>query len=237
MASNPIPNYPSDLTMNDFRAINNDYGSLAKSCRFAARLRPASPAMQFYGSFMRDFTYLCEVGELPGRSFISMDVRYYGPNQKLPFQTQYDDLNLSFLVRTESFEKEFFDDWMTIINPNNTWDFSYRDTYTAMIDLYQFADDGDDEFGPRATYWATCHNVYPLIVNPMPMTWADDQFQRVVVSFTYTHWTRPNRDPVPRRNRTSTGHSFNLVEGRGGNETRASGPHWGDEHYWNPFDT
>jgi hypothetical protein len=220
MASNPILDAPSDLTMNDFRAINDMYGGLAKSCRFAARLRPASPVLAGFGTFMRDFTYLCEVGELPGRSFITMDVRYAGPNHKLPFQSQYDDLNLSFLVRTESFERQFFDDWMQIINPTYTWDFRYRDDYKAAIDLYQFAEDTEDGFGPRATYWLTCHNVYPLIVNPQPCTWADDQFQRLVISFTYTHWTRPNRDPAPRFDRTPSGHSFDLVKDRAGNDTR-----------------
>jgi hypothetical protein len=31
-------------------------------------------------------------------------------------------------------------------------------------------------------------------VNPQQVTWADDNFQRITVSFTYTKWTRPKLD-------------------------------------------
>jgi hypothetical protein len=57
------------------------------------------------------------------------------------------------------------------------------------------------------------HNAYPILVNPQPMTWSDDIFQRLVVTFTYTHWTRPGLDPEPSWS-TPSGYSFELVEGR-----------------------
>jgi hypothetical protein len=209
MATIPIPNAPTYLSMNDFRAINDKYGSLAKSCKFIARVRPSGQYLLPYINFTQDLTYLCEVGELPGRGFMNLDVRYYGPNQKLPFQSTYEDISLNFLCRTQSLERQFFDDWMLIINPINSFDFNYRDDYTSMIDLYQYSEDYN---GPM--YWITLHNAYPLLVNPQPMTWADDQFQRLVVSFTYTHWSRPGLDPLPRFGNSQDGRSFELVEGR-----------------------
>lgn len=211
MSSVFIPNAPSALSMIDFKAISERYGSLAKSCKFIARIRPAGALMLPYINFVQDLTYLCEVGELPGRGFMNIDVRYYGPNQKLPFQSTYEDISLNFLCRAESFERQFFDDWMTRINPVNTWDFSYRDDYSAFIDLYQYSDVGIDQ--PEAKYWITLHDAYPILLNPQPATWMDDAFQRLVVSFTYTKWTRPGIDPVARTGGPG-GYSYDLVINR-----------------------
>jgi hypothetical protein len=202
MASYNIDNAPQELGMVDFRSISDDFGGLAKNCRFAVVIRPIGTLIRPYNDFARDLTYLCEIAEFPGRGFLNVDLRYYGPNFKLPFQSQYEDISLTFLCRAESFERQFFDDWMLFINPINTFDFNYRDDYISEIDIYQYSEvAGDEEVGEdfyNPQYYMTMHNAYPLLVNPQAVTWADDQIQRLTVSFTYTHWSRRNYDPVPR---------------------------------------
>lgn len=207
MASFPISNPPENLRMLDFRAISDNYGGLVKSCKFAVQIRPIGEYILKYSSICRDLTYLCEVAEMPGRGFMNIDIRYYGPSHKLPFQTTYEDMNLTFLCRAESMEREFFDDWMMAINPINSFDFNYRDQYRAELDIFQFADYSEENSGsPTAKYFMTIHNAYPLLVNAQPMTWSDDQFQRLIVSFTYTHWSRRGYDTEP-------GYTSNLVKG------------------------
>ena len=207
MATFPISNAPENLTMLDFRAISDDYGGLVKSCKFAVRIKPIGSYILRWFDFCRDFTYLCEVAEMPGRGFMNIDIRYYGPSHKLPFQTTYEDMNLTFLCRAESIERQFFDDWMNNINPINSFDFNYRDDYKSEIDIFQFADYSDEDVGyPSAKYYITIHNAYPLLINPQPMTWGDDQFQKLIVSFTYTHWSRKGYDPTP-------SYTDNLVKG------------------------
>lgn len=211
MASIEIPNPPQVISLNNFRAIADRDGSLAKSTRFATRIRPIGDYIRSYIPFVEELTYLTEIAEIPGRGFMNIDVRYYGPNHKLPFQTQYEDMNMTFLCRNRSRERQFFDDWMLVINPVNSFDFNYRDSYRAEIDVYQMSDVGLEE--PIAEYWITMHNAYPLFVNPQPVTWGDEQFQRLVVSFTYTHWSRYGLDPRPRMGEPE-GFSYDLVEGR-----------------------
>jgi hypothetical protein len=208
MADFPIVNAPRDLMMTNFRAVIDDYGGLMKSARFAVQIRPVGEYLLGYRDFCQDFIYLCEIAEMPGRGFMNLDVRYYGPSHKLPFQSAYEDLNLTFLCRTESIERQFFDDWMAVINPINSFDFNYRDQYRSEIDVFQFADySEEDENAPTAKYFLTMHNAYPILVNPQPLTWGDDQFLRLVVSFTYTHWSRRGYDPAP-------GYQRDLVAGR-----------------------
>ena len=204
--------------MSDFLSYSSAYQSLAKSSRFAIRLIPSRPTSLItrlgYGDFLRQFTYLSESAELPGRGFMSADVKgYYGPDFKTPFQTEYQETAITFLCRTESFERQFFDDWMEVINPTSTFDFSYKDDYTCEIEMYQFSEQGrrtttepnregpsptsNQASEPVAKYAWTLHDAYPILVSPQPVTWADDNFLRLSVSFTYNKWTRKNRDPQP----------------------------------------
>lgn len=201
MASYPIINAPVDLSMLDFRAVSDDFGGLVKSNRFVVRIgvpRIRYNAQINYADYVRDLTYLCEIAEMPGRGFMNIDVRYYGPNQKLPYNTQYEDMTLTFLCRNDAIERQFFDDWLGIINPVNTFDFNYRDEYSVDIDIYQYTDvDEEDAEMPIPKYNVTLKDAYPLLVNPQAMTWGDDQFQRLIISFTYTHWSRRGWDPRP----------------------------------------
>jgi hypothetical protein len=202
-----IQNQPTNLKMSDFYALSSVYRGLGKSARFAVRIVPSRPTSLLnrlgYGPFMRQLTYLCETAELPGRGFMNADLRYYGPNFKVPYQTEYQETAMTFLCRTDSFERQFFDDWMEVINPTNTFDFSYKDDYVCQIEMYQFGENSETGTEPVATYAWTLTDAFPILVNPQPVTWADDNFQRLAISFSFTKWMRKGRDPEQK--------SFSLV--------------------------
>lgn len=228
VATSPgFPNAPQRLSMQDFRSVSDRYQGLAKSCRYLVVIRPNGKLNIQYGGFARDLTYLCESGEIPGRSFMNMDVKYYGPNQKLPFQVQYEDMNLTFLCRTQSLERRFFDDWMSLINPIDTWNFNYREDYQCDIDIYQYGESPNftqsivgaflpeilgPQFSAQPQYWITVHNAYPLNLYLQQSTWTDDQFQRLVTTFTYTHWSRKNLDVPSRPQIWQNGYTPDVIE-------------------------
>lgn len=206
-----ISNAPKQLDMNTFKVFAESHDGLAKSCRFVALIRPVGALVAQYNEQAKDLMYLTEMAEFPGRGFMSMDVRYYGPNQKFPYLSQYEDINLTFICRNRSIERQFFDDWQWVINPNNTFDFNYKDEYRAVIDLYQYSDfDRDDSGGPTAEYMFSLHDAYPILVSPQPVSWADDQFMRLGVTFTYSWWTRKDIEPGPTGDDGSG--SFRLVD-------------------------
>jgi len=186
-------NPPENTDLNTFWTISEDYGGLAKTCRYMVRIN----APEVVQPRLDDLSYLCESTEFPGRAFQNVDLRYYGPNFKLPFLTAYDDINMTFLCRTEGMERMFFDNWMEVINPSNSYDFSYRDSYRATITMYQLGEwpeyEGDN--APMAHYAFTLHDAFPILINPQPVTWADDSFLRLTVTFTYSKSRRKGIDP------------------------------------------
>lgn len=216
MASIPITNAPRNLSIQDFRSVVDDHGGLAKASRFAAVIKPQGRLVAGYNSFVRDLTYLCEITDIPGRNFyFYTGARYYGPGFNVMFMSDYQDFNMSFLCRNKSLERQFFDDWMSVINPVNTYDFNYRDDYIAEMDIFQFSESNLDYSAnaPEAEYKVTVKDVYPVMVQPQPATWQDGDFQRLVVTFTCTKWVRKGIDAEARTN-AGGGYSFSLVEGR-----------------------
>lgn len=167
----------------------------AKGCRFAVMITPPRVLLssrQGFGtaSFLRDLIFLCEAAELAGRGLQTMDARYYGPSFKLPFMSTYNDMNLTFICRNDQKEKRFFDKWVNAINPNNSYNFEYRDNYATNISIFSF-DESD-----RVNYQQILEKAYPVIVNPINTTWADDQISRLNVTFTYKQY-RTKDDPLP----------------------------------------
>jgi hypothetical protein len=192
---------PAELDMLLVKAVSDAYGGLARSARFMARIVPGSSTTKSFvnrnSGVARQLSYLCESAEFPSRGLVSTEIRYYGPDVKFPYKTQYEDLNLIFLCRNEFLERDFFDSWMETINPSNTYDFSYKDDYTCQIELFQLGESiiTDGNTGNNlARYKFTFEKAYPININAQPVTWADDNYHRLQVTFTFTRWRREELD-------------------------------------------
>ena len=218
------PTFADPIGMPDFQALYSKYGELSKSSRFLVMFNPPGAVLKYPNNTgttypARDLTFLCESAEIPGRGFMSSDLRYYGPSFKIPYQTTYEDINLTFLIRDRFSERMFFDNWMETINPSNKYDFAYRKDYIGEIHIFQMSDinikdptslDPDAGTGldiGQQRYVITLQQAYPVLVNPQPMTWADDNFHRLTVTFTYVRWVRAGIDAQPDLN----GKDYKLV--------------------------
>lgn len=207
MASFTIQNPPKNLTLVDFRSKIDSLGSLAKQCRYYVRISPAGTtnviAKLGYNYLLQDLSYLCDATEMPGRAFETLETRYYGPPLHLPCNTKYtNEISMSFMTRSQGYERQLFDDWMGLINPINNFNFEYAKNYYAQIDVYQLSEASAKgstgrQSAPEATYMWSLQNAWPASVNPQSVTWADNDVLRLSVSFLYQYWTRPGRDATP----------------------------------------
>ena len=199
---------PKRLSMNDLRSQALMYDSLQVASRFAVRITPVGSVVNTMKSLARDFTYLCETTDLPGRSFDTIPIRYYGPQEYFPILSNYNnsEAGFTFLCRNQAFEREFFDTWMAMINPPNTFDFRYRDDYKAEIDIYQFSDTGVEQENQSsrerwkikldqvANYKITLKEAWPINLMSQPLNWSDNEFTRLTVTFSYVKWIRKGID-------------------------------------------
>lgn len=145
-----------------FRSSINKYTDFARNSRFIV-IVPGSPETSEF------LALRCEEAELPGRTFSTFEARTYGPFQKYPALTSYNEMNLTILcsgnqvsgnfgstVNSGLIEKRFFDTWMNYIqNPRSSggtpdsiyWNFSYKKTYTKDIAILHYDVVGEADRG------------------------------------------------------------------------------------------
>ena len=167
--------------------------NLAKKSRYSVSIIPNASMLQdpeYINAELdsNELVYYCESAELPGRALGTTDVRIYGPSFKMPFVSAYNEITLTLLCDLNLKQKKFLDFWMNYINPTNNFFFKYRDTYTGEIQIKQYSETGE------TTARFKLIEAYPVTINPMPTSWAEDNFHRVQVSFTYRYWEYMNNE-------------------------------------------
>lgn len=82
--------------------------------------------------------FSCYAASIPGQSLATSDVRTYGPNYKMPYQTNYEDLNLEFYCNGDMEQKHIFDYWMRLIQNPQSNNIHYLKNYKCKIFVNQF---------------------------------------------------------------------------------------------------
>jgi len=178
----PIPSYLSTFVNN---SIVESLSTLpGRAYTDAVYLSNNDPQSTSYDMGLSRFLSLqCEAAELPGKGLQTADVKIYGPIFKVPYQTQFNDITLSFLCTNDFYEKKLFDRWMEAIMPMDTNNLRYPkgdDTrYLTNLKIIQY----DEHI--KTIYAVECIDAFPVIMASQPLNWADEGFHKLTVQFTY----------------------------------------------------
>lgn len=158
---------------------------LARPNRFDVEISPPLSLLWNVGKFdNRKLKYRCEVANMPGRSLATMDRKTYGPIEKLPYLTTYNDMDLTFIVDDGMDIKNFFETWIDSINPRFTNDFGFKDEYSSLITINQYNAQN------QKTYSVELIQAYPISINQLDLDWSADGFHKLTVTFAYTYWQK-----------------------------------------------
>lgn len=201
-----MANFPLKLNMNNMISSLDGNNSVTKGSRFVAQINPTGSLfrqLDYWSTINENLIYACDSAEFPGRAFNVTELRIYGPRQLTPSNTLYGDgISLSFICRAETKERQFFDDWMELINPTSSYHFKYPEEYYAEIDIVQYAEYGEGsttptvpndptvKYNPKPIYAWKLYKAWPTLVAPQAVTWADSDILRVQVTFAYKKWKR-----------------------------------------------
>jgi hypothetical protein len=134
-------------------------------------------------SISRYLALQCESTELPGKTILTQDAKVYGPGYKIPYQTQFADISLTFLCTNDFYERKLFDRWMESIMPNDTHNLRFPnddDTrYLTNLKIIQY-----DDF-IKQIYAVEMIDAFPISIVSQPLNWGEDSFHRLTVQFSY----------------------------------------------------
>ena len=183
----PIPNYINSFVGNSvleqlINLPNNIVSSITDI--FSAPQDPATRTTN--ASLSRYLALQCETAELPGRTLLTQDVKIYGPTFKVPYQSQYNDINLGFICTNDFYERKLFDRWIEAIHPSDTNNMRFPKgngtRYMCNITIIQY-----DDF-IKKIYSVQLVDAFPIGVAAQPLNWSEDNFHRLSVQFAYQRY-------------------------------------------------
>lgn len=171
-----ILNFPNSIFTDVSDAINNALGTQNND----GPMQSSNPTVSRYLALQ------CETAELPGKTIETHDARVYGPGFKVPYRTQYTDTSLTFICTNDFYERKLFDRWMEAMVPSDTnnarFPKSNASRYLTNIRIIQY----DDIV--RQIFAVDLIDAFPVGVAPQPLSWGDDGFHRLSVSFAYQRY-------------------------------------------------
>lgn len=171
--------------------------------------------------------------DLPGRSLMTAEHKFsYGPLNKVPYGGQtYGDLTMGIILSEDMREKEYFEVWQNkIVNtgafdvgvvPQNAlskFNTKYFDSYLGSVTIRQYGSAGE----LRSIY--TLNETYPIIINPISMSWGQDEVARMSVTMAYRNY----QCVFQKQNQPGLGFGFSIGIGPGGVSGSARIPGIGD---------
>ena len=165
-------NFPNTIVTEITDIVNSSTGNL-----------PVGQSKTSNASITRYLSLQCETAELPGKTLLTADVKIYGPTFKVPYQKQFQDINLGFLCTNDFYERKLFDQWMEAIMPASTNNLRYpkddETRYLTNIKIIQY-----DDF-IKQIYAVELMDAFPIGIASQPLSWSDDSFHRLSIQFAY----------------------------------------------------
>lgn len=167
-------------SINDFK--KSFKGDLARTNRFDVEI-PLPLTLIPYVKSARNLTYRCENANLPGRTLSTTEQKTYGPVEKYPYLSTYNDIDLTFIVDDDMQQKVLFDAWLNYINPSYNYNMRYKENYATTLTINQYGVAKDEK-----TYAVSLFDAYPISVNQLDLDWNGEGYHKLTVTFAYTYW-------------------------------------------------
>jgi hypothetical protein len=185
----PIPKYVGDFVGNSileqianlpnvlFTDVQTGINNLLGNKKGDPQSISANPTMSRY------LTLQCETAEIPGKTLLTAEAKVYGPTYKVPYQTQYNDMSMTFLCTNEFYERKLFERWIEAIMPLDSSNLRFpkgeNSRYLTNIQIIQY-----DDF-IKKIHIVELRDAFPIGIAPQQLSWADDGFHRLNVQFAY----------------------------------------------------
>ena len=155
---------------------------LARPARFDVEIPVPLKLMAYLGTG-RNLRLRCENAELPSKTFATTERKIYGPTEKHPYLTTFNDSTFTFMVSDDMSEKKFFDAWMNLINPKATFDLNYKNDYITAITVNQY------NVKNELSYSLSLIDAFPISVNQLDLDWSNENtHHKLAVTFAYYTW-------------------------------------------------
>jgi hypothetical protein len=160
---------------------------LARANHFEVVLNP--PAILNSDITSLGLSYRCETAQLPGRHLTTAQQKTFGPYEKFPVHTSYNDIDLTFIMDGDMGLRYLFDAWLNVINPASNFNLEYKSNYMVDMTINQY------DLQDNLQYQVTLIDAFPININQQDLSWSSDAIHKLNVTFAYTYWINDLQNP------------------------------------------
>ena len=153
------------------RALRDNEGpSKGKVNRFHPHITPDS------------IEFLASAASLPGKSYSTTMHRMYGFGLQVPYEANYEPVQLTFHNTNDYLPRIFFEDWMSNIARIKSYNMHYYKDYISTVKIHAW----DDQDIKR--YSVELVESYPSAMSAIEMSWDSTDVQTFAVDIQYSWW-------------------------------------------------
>lgn len=158
---------------------------------------------------VRLFSIRCDSIQLPGVSLASADGPPrlgYGPIEKHPYNANFEDIALTFMVDANSQIHKLLYNWVNVIvnfqsqggqqlfgstgsMRSAAYEVGYRDKYAATLTVKVYKGTGDGVESSTASMIFTAYNAFPMAFPSAGLNWNEGDVLRINIPFAYTDFS------------------------------------------------
>lgn len=172
-------------SLNEFASIIKTR-NVASAARFEVQVYPPPFMMNENSQMAGDSQYisiLAEMVQFPEFALLTQPVRDTGEQREVVYDKVYPPIIATFICDGKMDVKNFFDNWTLGTMKTSSGTFRYPAEYTANeLIIVQLDHSG------KGVYRVTLNDVYPKIVNDIPLSASSKDYNRCQVQFTYRNW-------------------------------------------------
>lgn len=172
------------MKISDFVAQMGNYGA-ARTNRYTIDMEipKAVNVMQYGSNHAHKMRMFCEQIQLPGLNVNTTQVRTFGEIREMPYEFNYDPIQMIFYVDSEMVIKGIFDDWIQNIQLKRTRSFQYYVDYICP----QMSIHIEDVYDKRK-YSVGLYEVYPKNLGPVQLGYEQKNVMTMQVTMVYKYW-------------------------------------------------
>lgn len=166
--------------LNDFIS-NVKKSGLAKTNRYLIRM-PTDIAGD-----ERLVSMYCDQIQLPSSNIATQPHRTWGETREMPTERLYENINISVYVDGDMKVKQYFDNWINLIQNKNMRTYNYYINYVKDIDIIVQSISLNDD---KDIYGIKLVECYPKTISAIQLDYAAKDIMKLNVTFTYRYWRK-----------------------------------------------
>lgn len=165
---------------------------MARNSKFAVELTLPEQMRQNFNisSKLQTMLLFCDSAALPGINIATSANRTFGEVRETPYDRIFDTLSLSFYVDNSMVVKSLFNEWVNLIQNNQSRLFSYYEEYISKIVITTF------DMKSRPRYRVMLQEAYPKQISSISLDYANRDIMKLNVTFMFKYYETIEVIPV-----------------------------------------